>query len=181
MPKQFGNDIILLDELKKRNAKAYEYLYNTTIVRLSILAVSILKNEEQAKDLLQEFFSDLWEHRLYENVNVSLKAYLYYTVRNRAFRFKKVNKGFNLVIESMGDGEPSETPQYFENEELGSAINAAMDKLSPMPYKTFKMHYIEELSHQQIAEILGISKQTVSNHIHKALTDLRSHLKKNAF
>ena len=94
------------------------------------------------------------------------------------FRFTKVSKARNLLLESLIDYERIETPYYFENEELKSQIDTAMNKLSPMPYKTFRMHYIEELSHEQIAEILRISKQTVGNHIHKALKDLRSQLKK---
>ncbi len=90
MAKDYSNDTILLEDLKQRNPKAYEFLYNSSIIRLTILAVSILNDEEAAKDLLQEFFTDFWDQELYNNINVSLRAYLYYTVRNRSFRRKKL-------------------------------------------------------------------------------------------
>src|SRR5688572_9807989 len=99
MSKDYSNDRVLLEELKRRSTKAYRYLYLNTRNRLYTLALSILQDEEAAKDLIQEFYTDLWAERLYENVNVSLKAYLYYAVRNRAFTYLKSMKPTIAIVE----------------------------------------------------------------------------------
>ncbi len=179
MPKKYTDDNILLHHLKQHSEEAYKAFYTGSRVRLYVLAVSILRDEEAAKDLLQEFYTDFWENRLYININVSLKAYLFASIRNRAFTYKKKQQSYARFIESLPQFEWTETPKYFENEELKKDIERAIGHLPPMAAKIFRMHYIENQSHLQIADLLNISKATVANHIHRALTQLRTELKKS--
>lgn len=177
MAKNFSDEQILLEELRNRNAKAYKHLYLNSRNRLFALAFTILKDQESAKDLLQEFFTDFWDHQLYDNISFSVKAYLYYAVRNRAYNYKKSERRYSLLIESLHNLEQPQTPRYFENEELRQMIESAMNRLTPMAAKTFRMHYLENLTHIEISKQLGIGKSTVGNHIHIALTQLRNELR----
>ena len=178
MTKNYLNDTILLEELKKRSDGAYKYFYTSTRARLFVLAFSILDNEEMAKDVLQEFYTDFWERKLYENVSVSLKAYIYTAVKNRAIQSKKDHQYYLKFLENVVVNQWSETPRYFENDELAKKLESAVRNLPPMAGRAFRMHYIKHLSHIEIANSLGISKATVANHIHRALTGLRAELKK---
>lgn len=177
MAKNFSDELILLEELRNRNARAYRHLYQSSRNRLFALAFAILKDQEAAKDLIQEFFTDFWDHKLYDNISFSVKSYLYYAVRNRAFNYRKSEHRYALLIESLHNLEQPQTPRYFENEELKQMIETAIDKLTPMAAKTFRMHYLENLTHIEISKQLGIVKSTVGNHIHLALTQLRKDLK----
>jgi RNA polymerase sigma-70 factor (family 1) len=178
MPQKYLDDNVLLQDLKKHSEDAYRFFYINTRTRLFVLAMSILHDEDAAKDLLQEFYTDFWQNRLYEKILHSLKAYLYTSIKNRAFTFLKIQRSYNKFLNSLPHTEPSETPVYFENDELKKAIESAISALPPTAAKIFSMHYIEQLTHQQIAENVGISKATVANHIHRALTELRTELKK---
>lgn len=65
-----------------------------------------------------------------------------------------------------------------ENQELRREIEAAINKLPPMPARVFRLHYIEKLSYSKIAGILNITPSTISNHMTRALKSLRESLKK---
>jgi RNA polymerase sigma-70 factor (family 1) len=176
--KDYSNDIVLLEQLKKRDARAYEFLYAISRNRLFLLVDSIIHNEDAAKDLVQEFFADLWQHKLYNNVRFSIKSYVYHALRNRALLFLRNEKSYARVIENYISYDFSETTYPLENQELGAAIQQAIEKLPPMAQKVFKMHYLENKKHAEIADLLGISKRTVNNHIDRALKELRTNLKR---
>ena len=178
MSDNYSDNEVLLQGLRRNDLKAFEHLYHHARNRLFVLALSILHDEYTARDLVQDFFIDLWYFRIFETITTSLNAYLFQSVRNRAFNLReklitqeKLKQGY-IVQEP-----PTRYP--LENEELGQLINHAINQLPTMAGKVFRMQYIDKLTHVEIAEKLGISKHTVSNHMHRALKELRSTLKKN--
>jgi RNA polymerase sigma-70 factor (family 1) len=179
MSDNYSDNELLLQRLRNNDLKAFEYLYRNSRNRLFVLALSILKDEYAARDLVQDFFIDLWYFRIFETVTTSLNAYLFQSVRNRAYNYReklqtqeKLKQGYITPGQDM--------MRYpLENEELGELINRAIDRLPTMAGKVFRMQYIDKLSHVEIAEKLGISKHTVSNHIARALKELRASLKKS--
>ncbi|OQP56391.1 RNA polymerase sigma-70 factor [Niastella populi] len=174
----YSDNELLLQRLCNNDLKAFEYLYRNSRNRLYVLALSILNDENAARDLVQDFFIDLWYFRIFETITTSLNAYLYQSVRNRAYNLKEKLRTHDRL--KQGYLPQEQAMRYpLENEELGNIINRAIDQLPAMAGKVFRMQYIERLTHVEIAEKLGISKHTVSNHIARALKDLRATLKKN--
>ncbi len=178
MPDNYSDNKTLLQSLGKNDLKAFEYLYQQSRNRLFVLALSILHDEEASRDLVQDFFIDLWYFRVFENITVSLNAYLFQSVRNRAYNSLSKLQTQEKLKQRYQPTE-QETSYPLENEELGQVINRAIDQLPKMAGQVFRMQYIERLTHVEIAQKLGISKHTVSNHMNRALKGLRSTLKKN--
>src|SRR5579871_3704939 len=178
MSENFTDNEVLLQSLRNNDLKAFEYLYHQSRNRLFVLALSILHDEYAARDLVQDFFIDLWYFRILEKVSISLNAYLFQSIRNRAYNYKEKLRTRDKLKQAYLPPE-EETRYPLENEELGQIINRAIDQLPPMAGKVFKMQYLEKLTHVEIAAALGISKHTVSNHMDRALKGLRSTLKKN--
>jgi RNA polymerase sigma-70 factor (family 1) len=174
----YSNNAILLKALSRRDLKAFEFLYQHSRNRLYVLALSILSDEDAARDLIQDLFIDLWYFRIFETITISLNAYLFQSVRNRAFNYKHKIRTQDRLKQNYAPRE-SETYYPLENEELGRIISQAIDHLPKMAGKVFRMQYIDKFTHIEIAEKLGISKYTVSNHIDRALKKLRAELKKN--
>jgi RNA polymerase sigma-70 factor (ECF subfamily) len=172
------DNAILLKALSRRDLKAFEWLYQHSRNRLYVLALSILRDEDAARDLTQDLFIDLWYFRIFETITISLNAYLFQSVRNRAYNYKDKIRTQDKLKQNY---VPHETETYYplENEELGKIIRHAIDRLPKMAGQVFRMQYIEKLTHVEIAEKLGISKYTVSNHMDRALKKLRAELKKN--
>lgn len=168
----------MLKGLVRRDLKAFEYLYRQSRNRLYVLALSIVQDEEAARDLVQDLFIELWYFRLFEAITVSLNAYLFQSLRNRAYNYRDKVRTREKLKQSYIP-QASETHYPLENEELGTILDRAIDRLPQMAGKVFRMHYIDKFTHVEIAEKLGISKYTVSSHIDRALKGLRADLKKN--
>jgi RNA polymerase sigma-70 factor (family 1) len=169
----------LLDALNRRDQDAFTILHRTYRNRLYIMALYIVGSQEEAKDLVQDFFIDFWENRLYEKITTSLSSYLLQAIKNRALNYKR-NKETEIRL-LLGRFEPAapKMPHPMENTELSIELNKAIDELPPMASKVFRLHYIEKLSHAEISKKLGISMSTISSHLDRALKSLRASLKRN--
>lgn len=178
MSDKYSDNMVLLESLSRNDLKAFEYLYLQSRNRLYVLALSILHEEDIARDLIQDLFIDLWYFRTFERITTSLNAYLFQSVRNRAYNYRDKMRTQDKLKQGYIP-QASETRYPLENEELGQIINKAIDRLPTMAGKVFRMQYIDKLTYVEIAEKLGISKYTVSSHINRALKELRSNLKKN--
>ncbi len=174
----YSDSVILLKALSRRDLKAFEFVYRHSRNRLYVLALSILRDEDAARDLIQDLFIDLWYFRIFETITVSLNAYLFQSVRNRAYNYKDKIRTRDKLKQNYATRE-AETYYPLENEELGRIIHEAIDRLPKMAGQVFRMQYIDKLTHVEIAEKLGISKYTVSSHMDRALKKLRGELKKN--
>lgn len=178
MSDKYSDNMVLLESLRRNDLKAFEYLYLHSRNRLFVLALSILHDEDITRDLIQDLFIDLWYFRTFESITTSLNAYLFQSVRNRAYNYRdKMRTQDKLKLNYSPPA--SETHYPLENEELGQIINKAIDRLPTMAGKVFRMLYIDKLTYAEIAQKLGISKYTVSSHMDRALKELRSNLKKN--
>lgn len=170
----------LLERLKTSDPDAFGELYVQVRERLFVYALSFLKEEDVAQDLVQEMFVDLWDNRLFEHIHTDLIGYLVRSVRNRSLTYiRQQQNQARLRNEHFGTGEPLTEQDAIEARSLGEEIEAAIAQLPPMAAKVFRLHYIEKFSYAEIAEQLQISVNTVGNHMARALKGLRGNLKKN--
>jgi len=168
----------LLEALKANDKEAFLRLYLHFRKRLFATAYLIVKDTETAKDLVQDFFIDFWQNQRYQNIQAALQTYLTHSIKNRALNWKKKQEAIARLRQSMTLRRSEETPYYLEHEELNREIAKAIHELPPMASRVFELHYIERLSHKEIAEQLRISKSTVSSHLDRALKELRKKLMK---
>ncbi len=179
MANNYSVDSILLERLQKNDFKAFEYLYNVSRNRLYVLSLSILNDEEAAKDLVQDFFIDLWYHQTFKTIKISLPAYLFQGVRNRSYNLKEKEQTLTNLKKNLFFLQEPQTHYPLENQELSKLIDNAISKLPVTARRVFRMQYLKISRKSEIAQKLGISRHTVSNHIDQALKELRSTLKKN--
>ena len=171
----------LLIALKAFELEAFEILYLSTRERLFAYSFSILKDEDAAQDLVQVFFIDFWENKIFLNINSGLIGYIMMAVRNRSMDYLKKEKHRKKQQKGFEDLQTEEITlnNKIINQEMEQEMRVAMSKLPPMPAKVFHLHYIEKLSYKEISAQLNISPSTISNHISRALKILRQELKKN--
>ncbi len=169
---------ILLVQLQQHELAAFDHLFRHARKRLYVLAYAITTDREAAKDIVQEFFIDFWQNRRYENIQHSLEHYMLFAVRNRAIKYNRNKTSISRKNELLPEISTETTLNSLEQAELKKEMDEAIGRLPPMAGKVFKLHYVEYLSHTQIAEHLGISKSTVSSHMDRALKELRVTLKK---
>jgi RNA polymerase sigma-70 factor (family 1) len=177
MAKDYTDNLVLLEGLKKKDIRAFEFLYRNSRNRLYVLAFSFLGDAETAKDLLQDFFFDFWHNHLAAKIDTSLNAYLFNAVRNRSLNYLNKEQTAERLKQTMLVAREIPTNFPLENLELKRQIDEAIDKLPMMAGRVFRMQYQENLSQLEIAQRLNISRHTVSNHIDRALRELRQKLR----
>ncbi len=166
--------------LREGNQTAYEQLFDNWYEPLCRYAYSILRDMDDAEDIVQRTFCKLWDQRENLNIQSSINSYLYRMVHNDCLNniHQQTNrKEHNLNYISTMNSSADSVNEHLEAGELQIAINRALEKLPPQCKRVFEMSRIEQLSYSEIATQLNISTNTVENHISKALKLLRIELK----
>lgn len=168
---------------KTDSLKSFEDIYITYFPVLYNYAVTIIKDTNEAKDVVSDIFMNLWEEQNTRNIDVSLKAYLFKSVYNRCLnilKHKKVNEKYENYLNHLTllteDGRDYPLSGLIENE-LTEIIQQAIDKLPQQCRTIFVMSRHENMTHDEIAQKLDISINTVHTQIRRALGKLRIELK----
>ncbi|MEL7587153.1 MAG: RNA polymerase sigma-70 factor [Prolixibacteraceae bacterium] len=168
------------------NKKAFEILFRKYYGRLCAYAASFVSQNETAEDLVTEVFLNLWEKKETVQINDSVSAYLFRSVRNSCLNYLTREKSRRLMVsvhevtlhQIKMEYTPSENPpDRLMDEELRKKISEEIEKLPEQCREIFQLSRMEELSHKEIAKKLGISENTVKVQIYRALIKLRNGLK----
>lgn len=166
--------------LREGNHLAYEQLFDSCYKPLCRYAFSILKDMEDAEDIVQKTFCKLWDQRKNLNILTSVSSYLYRIVHNECLNklHQQINyKQHNRVYFESKEETVDDVSAQIATNELQQAIDNAMLKLPPQCKLVFEMSRMEQLSYSEIAKKLNISTNTIENHISKALKILRVELR----
>jgi RNA polymerase sigma-70 factor (ECF subfamily) len=175
---------VLIRRFIKGDHTAFELLFRFYYPGMVIFTSNIVLNNEDAEEIVQDFFVKLWSKRNLINDTSSLKNYLFTSVKNRAVNFLKkqqLNRKVTDKLEEMVSTDQLYNPDLFILSELQTKINNACGKLQPRTREIFSLSRFKGLSNDEIADQLNISKRTVETQISKALKVLREELKDYLF
>lgn len=161
------------------NEAAFEELFNTYFKALSVFAKKLVDDLEVAQDLVQDVFVKLYENRDEIEFQVSIKAFLYQSVRNKCIdhiRSQKTRTHHHEEIFKRAQGDDIDTTDLMLQTELEQRIHGCIAELPEQCQLIFRMNRFEGKKNQEIAEELGISKRTVETQISKALKRLRTQI-----
>lgn len=171
---------IQADQLTSGNHTVYKQLFTTWYEPLCNYAFSIVRNMDEAEDIVQRMFCKLWDQRNELNIKTSIKSYLYRAVHNSCLnkiKQTKVRAEHNQKY-AYGTLEVANNNAInIEYSELQTQIHRALEQLPPKCKEVFELSRTQQLSYAEIAAKLNISTNTVENHIAKALKLLRIGLK----
>jgi RNA polymerase sigma-70 factor (ECF subfamily) len=146
--------------------------------------LSIIQNIDEAEDISQEVFIEVYEsiHQFRSEAKLSTWIYRIATTKAlEAYRKKKTAKRFTFFTSLFGDdNEVVHHPSTFEhpgilleNKERGKVLFKAIDKLPDNQKVAFTLCHIEGLSYQEITEIMQLSLPSVESLLFRAKTNLR--------
>ena len=162
---------------------AFCELYAAYKNRLIYFAMRFLKSCEYAEDIFQDAFAVVWQGRRFINPDASFSAYLYTIVRNRILnQLRDLSNQDKLreQILSQAVNYTNETKDEIIANDLRQFISRALQQLTPRQREIFQMSRERQMSHREIAEVLGISVNTVQESISISLRTLRTYLEKNS-
>ena len=162
---------------------AFCELYAAYKNRLIYFAMRFLKSREYAEDIFQDAFTIVCQGRRFINPDASFSAYLYTIVRNRILnqlRDLSYQDKLREQILSQAVNYTNETRDEIIANDLRQFISCALQQLTPRQREIFEMSREQQMSHREIAEVLGISVNTVQESISISLKTLRAYLEKNS-
>lgn len=170
---------VLMRRLNAHDQQAFEVVFHKYYAALCFFAYKFLRDEEAARDVVQEVFIRFFEKTYVFPNFVALKSFLYSCVQHRALNHLEKNNNRMALRERMRTDEVEEN-EYFHHQieaEIFEEIFAAIEKLPPECRRIFKMSYIDHLDIREITEQLNIAESTVKTQRQRAKKILREQLR----
>ncbi|RIV19426.1 sigma-70 family RNA polymerase sigma factor [Fibrisoma montanum] len=142
--------------------------------------LKFMVEETVVEDCIQELFLQLWQNREQINDTESVKHYLLKALRHHVLQYIRLQKRLNyeeLDWDSALPEEPDSETLLIQQESLERLVKTIRDQLASLPNREREALYLrfyENLSIPEIAEVMNVNRQSVSNFLQKALTKLRN-------
>lgn len=173
-----------LKQLMDGDQSVFKRIYDHYADRIFKYALAFVKDDAWAEEILQDTFLKLWHSRSQLDPTGDIWLYLYVLCKRfclsrlRAIkRSKALQERFLLSVE-YEQLYPFDT---LEASDLESFISRVIALLPARQQEIFQLSREEGLTHKEIAERLGISVNTVKNHMVSALKAIRLELDKNDY
>lgn len=150
----------------------FEQNFKSLYKPLCLFALRFTGRIDDAEDVVQQAFADVWDKSRQGALIDNLKAYLFRAVRNRSLSLVAV-AGCVEATEELPDREDTSEEERIRVAERDARLWEAIDGLPPERKKIFLLAKRDGLKYQEIAEELHLSVKTVENQMGKALKTLR--------
>jgi len=183
MNNDHNEDLHLICQLREGEIDAYLKLYNKYHPLLYSYVLRFVKIPELAEDVLQEVFIKIWEIRQRINPDLPFNSYIYRISRNKVFKLVKkigTDKALQVHIKyqltNIVEGEELKL-QWKQYDQL---LHAAIDNLPPQRQKVFKLCRVDSKKYEEVADELGISRNTVKEHMVLAIKSIKHYFYQHA-
>ena len=174
------DDHNLVQLLQKGNVAAFDSLFESYSSKLFGFAFKYFKNENDACELVQEVFVQVWEHRQSLKSEHSFKAYLFTIALNQIRKYFN-KKAISLrYLESLRNDNETIDDQNYQTDDYESIlqqINLIVQQMPTRRREIFTKSKLEGKNSKEIAAELNISVGTVDNQVSGALHFIRTQLK----
>ncbi|NJD23179.1 MAG: RNA polymerase sigma factor [Melioribacter sp.] len=182
IPKASMDDEEIIRSVLNGNRNDYEFIMRRYNERLYRIGISILKDESDVEDIMQETYIKAYKNLETFKQQSKFSTWLTRIMVNESLAKLKYRKRF----EQLGDTETDNTPSYFTHsetpekqfmqKELRGIIENAVKSL-PQKYQTvFMMREIENMNVQETAKSLNITNENVKVRLHRAKELLKTNI-----
>lgn len=171
-----SSDIHLVTSLRSGHMKSYEVLFERYYDRVKRFAWSLIKNEWVAEEIAQNVFMKLWVNRSTLQSDLSLSSYLFSITKNEVIDYVRQRRCFAQYCTRQNFVQQYDIQEQFDVTELQQRVAYLLEKMPSQRRKVFTMSRLDNVSNEDIARQLGISKRTVETHISAAIKQMRTYL-----
>ncbi|MDX1585821.1 MAG: RNA polymerase sigma-70 factor [Balneolaceae bacterium] len=168
--KQIGKWV---EQISESNRESFDRLFRALYPQLVRFSMRYTGNRGAASDLAQDAFVVLWNKRSELKQIDSPKAYVYSMVRNRSLNYIRDHTSRTTGLEAMEEPSAEMTHDEEQEEWQLHLLKEWIGELPDRRREAFELSRFEGLDHDEIAEVMGISSNTVNNHIVAALDYLK--------
>ncbi|HYM33790.1 MAG TPA: RNA polymerase sigma factor [Steroidobacteraceae bacterium] len=177
-----GNLALLIDGMRQRDERALEELYDATVGKLYALAAAILRNAEDAEEVVSSTYAYAWSNAInFDRARANPLGWLLMLCRSRALDRLRQRRtpGPTVDIVEIAEVEPSDDAHpddILSVLQQRSRVREALAKLSVERRRLVSLAFLRGLSHQEIADATRLPLGTVKSHVRRALQQLREEL-----
>lgn len=161
--------------------RAFTTLYGRYSVSVKGFLLKLLKSAALSEDIAQEVFIKIWANRKKLNEIRTFKAYLFISARNRALDSLKAAFRSDVAMSEIVSNfvaQRSTTDEDLLNKEYLNFLNRILDSLPERSREIFSLCREQGKSYDEVASILGISRNAVKNHMVYSMKVLRNSVEK---
>ena len=158
-----------------------ESLFKTHYVQMYHLALTLLFDEAESKDVVSDVFASLLSGKVVIRADKA-KAFLLASVYHRCLnvlQHKQVQERFARLLTEDADTLIRDNTAE-EQMQMEALMRYVQDNLSPMEENVFRLRYQREMTCQEVAEALKVSRQTVHTHLKQSVEKIRKYFNSNS-
>lgn len=166
-----------MDRLISGDEKIFKHLFDASYLEMVQQAVYYTNDLDAAEDVVQEVFVRLWEKREELRGIQNIQGYLVFSVKNKCLNHlehQQVVDRYRQYCLTQEASEADENPEVLIEE-----VGRLLEKLPEKRRKVLEMSVLDSKSYMEISGELGISLNTVKDHIKKAYAFLREEAQKS--
>ena len=178
------NEIELIQGLRNGDEAAFKFLVKNYQDRVYNTAIGIVQNAEDAEDVAQEVFIQVFRSIHSFKEESKLSTWIYRITTSRALdllRSRKSKKRFGFLQRLFGDSNETlyELPDFnhpgvaLDQKENAALLFKAISQLPENQKIAFTLHKLEDLSYQEISKVMKTSVAAVESMMHRAKQNLR--------
>jgi RNA polymerase sigma-70 factor (family 1) len=179
---QNSDNELALQRLKQGDEAAFTQLYHKYSLPMYINFLRLVKDETLSEEFVQEIFTRLWLKRESISIEQNFEAYLYRCAQNLVYDFYrklKRNRSMYIRFRDMATRNYTHIEEALTLKESETLLNKALNTLTPQQKKVYQLCKIQGQTYKQAGVQLGISLDTVKEHLTKANSSIRSYVAGN--
>ena len=179
MPESMNDELELFRKIAGGDELAFEQVFHRYTPKLLSFIKKITRNDSLSAELIQETFMRLWMKREQLKDIENPSAWIYRIASNLSLNYLQKQSNRKQLLYKMAPVENAASPEdLIDVKELNQIIKEAIDHLPERRQEVYRLSREAGLSHQQIADKLNISVNTVKNQIVSSLKFIQQSINK---
>jgi RNA polymerase sigma-70 factor (ECF subfamily) len=160
------------------DVKSFGRIHDTLYSPLYYFLFKIVKDEDAAQDILQDLFIKFWERKERFGLITNVKYYFFKSARSQAINYLKTYRPEMLDLQKHKLVDVAfSAEEIIVNMESGheaqQLLATALNGLPKRQKEMIFLRYFDDWNYDQIAEVTGLQYQSVVNHVHRGINQLR--------
>lgn len=174
------NEVTLIQRFSQNDEKAFLVIFDLYFKNLCAFVEKYVQSRELSEDIVQEVFIKIWENRANLSEIQSFKSYLFTCAKNHTLNFLKKATRSELAMGELVNNYcliRNQTEEKILDKEYLTCFNKILDSLPNRSREIFKLCREQKKSYEEVAQIMGISKNAVKNHMVYSMKQLKEVVK----
>lgn len=156
----------------------FETIYRRHYPAMYRLAKTILYDADDSKDVVSEVFSRLLRGGIVLQED-KIEGYLMTSVRNKCHDVLS-HKDVRERVEKLYSAEmmQSQVVHINDDDRLERLMRFVENELPPLSRQIFRLRFLDEMTYEEVAQVVGVSKVTIYNHLSQSLRRINDYFRK---